>query len=176
MVEKVKVLDAPILRNAQQEDVQNILDFYNVVGGETDFLSFGKGEYPRTYKDMATSIDAMKESQGNCMILMIVQDTIVGIGTIDSSPKPRFRHVGTLGIVIRQSHAGKGMGRTLMNALIEWSKKNNQLKKISLVTRADNHRAIALYEKLGFREEGTFKQDSFDGETYYDSLSMALFL
>ncbi|WP_243458016.1 GNAT family N-acetyltransferase [Sporosarcina sp. Te-1] len=49
-------------------------------------------------------------------------------------------------------------------------------KKITLVTRAYNERAIALYEKLGFQQEGIFRQDSYDGERYYDSLSMALFL
>ncbi|QTD39449.1 GNAT family N-acetyltransferase [Sporosarcina sp. Te-1] len=63
-----------------------------------------------------------------------------------------------------------------MNALIDRSKGNGLTKKITLVTRAYNERAIALYEKLGFQQEGIFRQDSYDGERYYDSLSMALFL
>lgn len=164
------------IRDAKQEDTSLIVEFYNVVGGETDYLSFGQDEYPQTAEGLAQSIEDMKQSKGTCMLLMLDGEEIVGIGTIDSSSKRRFLHVGTLGIVIRQSHAGKGLGRLLMNALIDWAKENGQTEKITLITRADNERAVALYEKLGFKQEGVFHKDSFDGERYYDSLSMALFL
>ncbi|WP_432353141.1 GNAT family N-acetyltransferase [Sporosarcina sp. A2] len=164
------------IRNAHPEDAAHIVEFYNRVGGETDYLSFGCDEYPQSADEVAQSISGMEESVGNCMLLMMNNEEIVGIGTIDSSSKKRFHHVGTLGIVICQSHAGKGLGRVLMNALIDWSKENGRIEKITLVTRADNEWAIALYEKLGFEREGVFRKDSYDGERYFDSLSMALFL
>ena len=63
-----------------------------------------------------------------------------------------------------------------MNELIDRSKANGQTKKISLITRADNTNAIILYESLGFKQEGLFQYDTYDGTQYYDSLSMALFL
>lgn len=176
MSDQTKYVVNSVIRNAQPEDAASIVSFYNIVGGETDYLSFGRDEYPQSADEVAQSIDHMKGCSGNCMLLMLEGEEIVGIGTIDSSTKHRFLHVGTLGIVISQSHAGKGLGRMLMNALIEWSKNNRQTEKITLVTRADNERAIALYEKLGFEREGLFCKDSYDGERYYDSLSMALFL
>ncbi len=173
---KLESLEQAILRNAHPKDAADIIGFYNLVGGETDYLSFGQGEYAQTENELAKSIGDMNESNGSCMLLMMERKAIIGIGTIVSSPKARFRHVGELGIVIRQSHAGNGLGRKLMHALIDWCKENDQTRKITLVTRADNDRAIALYEKLGFQQEGRFYQDSFDGEQYYDSHSMALFL
>lgn len=176
MLDNSEPLSAIVLRNAQTEDAKAIIEFYNIVGGETDYLSFGEGEYSHTQADLAKSIDEMKGSEGNCMLLMMDGEKIVGIGTIDSSPKARFRHVGILGIVMLQSHAGIGIGHKLMQALIDWCKENDQTKKITLVTREDNERAITLYEKFGFHEEGRFHQDSYDGEKYYDSLSMALLL
>lgn len=176
MSDQTKSAVNSVIRNAQPGDAARIVGFYNIVGGETDYLSFGRGEYPQSVDEVAQSIEHMKGAVGNCMLLMLEGEEIVGIGTIDSSTKHRFLHVGTLGIVISQSHAGKGFGRVLMNALIEWSKNNGQTEKITLVTRADNERAIALYEKLGFEREGVFCKDSYDGERYYDSLSMALFL
>ncbi|WOV83876.1 GNAT family protein [Sporosarcina jeotgali] len=169
-IEGTRILSAQPLYASQ------IVKFYNKVGGETDYLSFGQDEYPLSAEEMADTIEGMKDSHGNCMLLMMDGEEIVGIGTIESSSKSRFRHVGTLGIVISQSHAGKGLGRMLMNALIDWSKDNGQTKKVSLVTRADNEHAIALYVSLGFEREGLFRKDFYDGGTYYDSLSMALFL
>lgn len=34
-----------LVREGEKEDAQSIIDFYNEVGGETHFLSFGKDEY-----------------------------------------------------------------------------------------------------------------------------------
>lgn len=164
------------IRHANPLDANQIVTFYNNVGGETDYLSFGQDEYPRTVNEMTQSLEELDAANGNCMLLIMAGEEITGIGTIDSSSKSRFLHVGTLGIVISQSHAGKGLGRVMMNALIDWCKHNGQTEKVSLVTRSDNKRAIALYESLGFEQEGIFRKDSYVNGTYYDSLSMALFL
>lgn len=165
-----------IVRHALPHDANAIVEFYNRVGGETDYLSFGEGEYPQSKEETRQSIDVKQDAVGSCILLLVEEEEIIGIGTIDSSSKSRFRHVAVLGIVISKLHTGKGLGRILMNALIGWCKENGQIEKITLVTRFDNKRAIALYEKLGFELEGVFRKDSFDGIRYYDSLSMALFI
>ncbi|AQU80976.1 hypothetical protein AJGP001_03030 [Planococcus faecalis] len=173
---KKEVIVTYAIRSAQPEDGTKIIEFYNRVGGETDYLSFGHDEYSLSAESLTQVIVQMKKFKGTCMFLVIEGEEILGIGTIDSSSKPRYRHVGTLGIVISQSHTGNGLGRVLMNTLIDWAKTNGQTEKISLVTRADNERAIALYKKVGFEQEGTFYRDVYDGERYYDNLSMALYL
>ena len=39
-----QLLPLNIIRKAQSEDAKRIIEFYNRVGGETDFLSFGRNE------------------------------------------------------------------------------------------------------------------------------------
>ncbi len=39
------------IREAKKEDAQFMIDFYNLVGGETDFLSFSKNEFKIPLKD-----------------------------------------------------------------------------------------------------------------------------
>lgn len=166
----------PFIRHAKPEDGERIVTFYNKVGGETDYLSFGLNEYPQSVADLTKVIEQTSETGSNCIFIVFEKDEVIGVGTIDSSPKRRYRHVGTLGIVISQLHTGKGVGRALMTVLINWAKENKRIEKISLVTRADNKRAIVLYEDVGFIQEGLFRRDAFDGQRYYDSLSMALFV
>ncbi|ANU26390.1 hypothetical protein I858_005000 [Planococcus versutus] len=153
----------PFIRHAKPEDGERIVTFYNKVGGETDYLSFGLNEYPQSAADLTKVIEQTSETSSNCIFIVLEKDKVIGVGTIDSSPKRRYRHVGTLGIVISQLHTGKGVGRVLMTMLINCAKENKRIEKISLVTRADNKRAIVLYENVGFIQEGLFGRDAFDG-------------
>jgi putative acetyltransferase len=83
-------------------------------------------------------------------------------------------HVGSLAIGIVPQARGRGIGARLMTATIEkaWSK---GLERIQLAVRADNQRAKALYERLGFVVEGLLRRDfRVDGQ-YFDGHIMALF-
>ncbi|QFG00996.1 GNAT family N-acetyltransferase [Psychrobacillus glaciei] len=167
---EVKIIEAT------KEYAQQIIDFYNVVGGETDFLSFGKNEFNRNLEEYKEFIESTRLEQNSIILLAIFQDEIIGISSINSSQKKRMKHVGTLGIVVSEKFIGQGIGRKLMKQLIHWATLNRMTKKISLVTREDNTHAIELYEKLGFEKEGLMKKDSFINDSYYNTFVMALFL
>jgi RimJ/RimL family protein N-acetyltransferase len=106
----------------------------------------------------------------------LIDSEIISIATINSSQKERTKHVGTLGIVIYKKYTGLGLGRLLMNDLIEWAKQNAVTKKISLVTNETNTVAIELYKKLGFEVEGLLKKDNFINGNYNNTIIMALLL
>ncbi|WP_391118676.1 GNAT family N-acetyltransferase [Psychrobacillus sp. L3] len=165
-----------MIKEATKEYAQQIIDFYNVVGGETDFLSYGKNEFNRNMEEYKEFVESTRLEQNSIILLAILQDEIIGIGSINSSQKQRMKHVGTLGIVVSKKLIGQGIGRKLMEQLIHWAISNGITKKISLVTREDNTHAIELYEKLGFEKEGIIKKDSFINGTYYNTFVMALFL
>jgi ribosomal-protein-alanine acetyltransferase len=59
-------------------------------------------------------------------------------------------------------HRGKGLGRTLLRALLEEAR-NRRVQDIFLEVRADNPTALALYESEGFavidRREGYYQPD-----------------
>lgn len=164
------------LRTAEKDDAQSIIDFYNFIGGETDFLSFGKNEFPRGLSEEENSIDATKNEENSIMLMAIEGKEIAAIVTINSSQKPRFKHVGVLGIGIKKSFCGLGLGNILMDKVINWAKNNGITKKISLITRIDNLNAIKLYENKGFKVEGTFEKENLVKDIYYDSLYMSLIL
>ncbi|WP_042346138.1 GNAT family N-acetyltransferase [Bacillus massiliigorillae] len=165
-----------IFRQPTIDDAQAIVDFYNIVGGETTFLSFEQDEYPLNVEDQVQSIKAVAEQKNSVMILAFENDEIVGIGTINSSNKIKSRHSGELGIVVKKMYHGKGIGSQIIQQLIEWAKSNGITTRIQLDTRCDNIGAVELYKKFGFEIEGCLKNSTLLNGEYYDLYVMGLLL
>ncbi|MGA4721500.1 GNAT family N-acetyltransferase [Fictibacillus nanhaiensis] len=164
------------IRKVTTDDAQNMIDFYNVVGGESDFLSFGANEFKRDLLEYKDYITTTSKELNSIMLIAEIDSKIIGIATINSSQKERTKHVGTLGIVVSETYTGLGLGKVLMNELLEWARLNGITKKISLVTNENNAKAIELYKKLGFEEEGLLKLDNYIKGTYQNTVVMGLLL
>ena len=164
------------IREASKEDAKHMIDFYNIVGGETDFLSFGKNEFIKNLTDYKGLVEATRDEDNSIILLIEIDDKIVGIATINSSPKARFKHVGEFGIVIAHQYCGMGLGRKIIDYIIEWSNSNGITKKISLVTSENNYKAIELYKKVGFEVEGILKKDNYVNGVYGNTIMMGLIL
>jgi RimJ/RimL family protein N-acetyltransferase len=66
------------------------------------------------------------------------------------------------------------VARALLEAMLAWAHAGGVVRKVNLRVRADNVRAIALYERLGFVREGRLTRDLLvDGE-FHDTLLMGL--
>lgn len=161
-----------VYREPEKRDSKAIVDFYNVVGGETTYLSFEKDEYPMNYAEQERDIESVKESPNSTMLIALVNGEIVGIGTINSTHKVKGRHVGELGIVVAQKYQAYGIGSEIMEKLIDFCRDNGVTTKITLVTRCDNKNAVKLYERMGFRKEGTLTDMDFSDGDYHDLFYM----
>ncbi|WP_197342413.1 GNAT family N-acetyltransferase [Ralstonia solanacearum] len=85
-------------------------------------------------------------------------------------------HVFSLTIVVHPGHLERGVGTTLMARLMEWAQSQPHVEKIELRVRATNSRAIALYKRFGFVEEGRFERHiRLPDGSYIADLSMAWF-
>jgi L-phenylalanine/L-methionine N-acetyltransferase len=85
----------------------------------------------------------------------------------------RRRHVMNLGIAVAPEAQGQGVGRALMQALLDYADRWGQVLRIELTVFVDNSRAIALYQALGFRVEGRHVGFALRDGQYVDALSMA---
>lgn len=171
---KLKNGETAILRNPTKEDAKAMIDYLNIVGGESDFLTFGENEFKVSLEAEEEYIEKNNEMKNCEMILAIINDEIVGIGSINSLQKERVKHNGSLGISFSKNYWGIGLGNAVMEYLIEWAKSNGITKKISLLVREDNERGINLYEKFGFEREGLLKNDICVNGAYYNTITMGL--
>src|SRR3989338_10469323 len=88
---------------------------------------------------------------------------IIGIVTwlIHGLPKHQLGELDRIAVL--PEYRGKGVARELFDALIRdaksfYKKNKSKLRKLYLLTHADNIRAHKFYEKLGFKHETTLKQ------------------
>jgi RimJ/RimL family protein N-acetyltransferase len=161
-----------IIREATKEDAKLMINFYNVVGGETDFLSFGKDEFKKNLTEYEDFLDTTRNQDNSIILLSEINNEIIGIASINSSPKARFKHVGEFGIVLSQQYCGLGLGRKIIDYLIEWASSNGITKKISLATSENNYKAIELYKKVGFEVEGVLRKDNYVNGVYGNTILM----
>lgn len=85
-----------------------------------------------------------------------------------------FRHRAELQKVMAHPQArGLRLGRRLLEALIDHAR-GNGIETLTLGVRGNNHGAIELYERLGFREWGRLPNSIEVGDERYDDVKMFL--
>ena len=97
------------------------------------------------------------------------------VGWCDVLPKERESqsHCGSLGMAVLPDFRGRGIGTRLLAATLQkvWAR---GLVRVELGAYANNLRAIALYEKHGFKREGVARATvKIDGR-YIDEVRMAI--
>lgn len=106
-----------------------------------------------------------------------VNGKVAGHAMLDPMFLSARAHIFQLTIAVHEGSQGQGLGNALMHALIAWAKKDGRVEKIELLVRASNKRAIKLYKKFRFQEEGRFKKriKTAPGR-YFDDIAMALWV
>ena len=99
---------------------------------------------------------------------------VVGNLGLETFPtRPRRRHVGSIGMAVRDDWQRRGVGTALMRAALDLADNWLNLTRVELQVYADNAAGIALYERFGFEIEGTHRRYAFRNGDYVDAYSMA---
>lgn len=88
------------------------------------------------------------------------------------APHPVSSHVASLGMGVRSDHRGRGVGAALLAEAIRWARWAG-IEKLTLEVYPHNERALALYRRFGFVEEGYLRGQSKKAHGYEDEIVMA---
>jgi putative acetyltransferase len=117
---------------------------------------------------------AKRGGEQDCQLVAVYEGQVVGsAGLFMPTPSLRRQHARTLGLNVAAGWQGRGIGRSLMQALLFWADGWAHVLRIELTVYADNFRAQALYRQFGFVEEGRFRAFALRDGCYADTLSMA---
>ena len=168
--------DSVLLRLVGEEDAVQICAILPQSHRESDFLNWMPGEFDWTDEREREFIRDHAHRRGAIILCIESDDRIIALAGAQQMPFRRFAHHAEIGITILKDHWGKGLGRILMESLIEWGRAE-KLGRLTLRVFEDNHRAVRLYRSLGFTKEGRLRADALraDGR-YSDTILMALFL
>jgi RimJ/RimL family protein N-acetyltransferase len=160
------------IRKVTQRDAKELVNLSSLVGGESDNLSFGVGEFYFNEDQEKQFIGNIVDRENCYYIVAIVDNKIIGNLTFVSSPRKRLMHRGDLGIAVLKDFWGEGIGTFLMDNFFRWANQNGITKKVELQVREDNTRAINLYLKYGFKIEGRISRGMYVDGRYYDLYCM----
>ncbi len=108
------------------------------------------------------------------LVACVENKEVVGqLGLHTFPQQPRRRHAGQIGMGVRDDWQGKGVGTALLQAAINLADNWLNLTRLELEVFVDNVRAIRLYEKCGFKIEGTLVDFAFREGRYVDTYLMA---
>lgn len=97
-------------------------------------------------------------SRGGVLFLAQAQDgAIVGSAAVTLRPDNQWELVK---MAVAPGWRGKGLGRTLMAACIDWSRANG-ITYLMLETNSNHKTAIGMYERFGFKHLGPPKESDF---------------
>ncbi len=165
-----------IIRKINKSDAKELVDYLNIIGGESDYLTFGEGEFGKTIEQEEAYIENVLKEKNALALIAVVDGKIVGNLNFTGGPRKRTAHIGEFGVSVLKAYWGIGIGEALISYLIDWSRDSSIIRKINLRVRTDNTRGIKLYKKLGFLEEGIIKRDLLINDVFYDSLEMGLLI
>jgi len=100
------------------------------------------------------------------------QGRVVGWGSLNSfNPRAAYDHAADFSVYIERAWRGKGVGRTLLEALIERARALGY-HKLVLAAFPFNDMGMRLYERVGFRRVGVYKEHGFVDGRWVDIVIM----
>lgn len=100
-------------------------------------------------------------------------ETVIGNAGLTVAQNPRLCHTGSLGIMVHRDFQNQGVGAALIEAVLDVADNWLMLVRVELTVFADNARAIHLYEKFGFENEGLRRFAAIRNGVYENEYAMA---
>jgi [ribosomal protein S5]-alanine N-acetyltransferase len=133
------------------------------------------GTFPTTMQDLENFYRDVTGSRSQVILAVVDKKSGRHIGNVKLGPIHWVHRRATFGILIGdKTFWAKGIGAEATRLAVEYGFYRLNLRRIDLAVFAEHESAVHSYEKVGFKVEGRFRQDTFQGGEYKDRLWMGL--
>ncbi|AEG93704.1 GNAT family N-acetyltransferase [Ramlibacter tataouinensis] len=116
---------------------------------------------PRPPQSMAAWFATKRQNGFPVLGLEDAQGTLLGFASYGTFRAwPAYKYTVEHSIYLHRDHRGRGLGRLLLQALVEAAREREVHVLVGAIDAA-NAASIALHEKLGFSHAGTVRQAAF---------------
>ena len=161
-----------IIRPAVPADGAAIIDYLNVIAGESDNITFGPGDFGKSIEQEQAFLKNLQDSSNEILVVGIVEGDICSVANISGGGRPRTEHNASFGITVREKLWRQGIGKAVITYLLDWAKNTQIIRKINLSVRTDNSGAISLYKSVGFEQEGIHTREMLINGVFIDTVEM----
>ncbi len=164
-----------LIRRAAADDAPTLAQAQRAIAATPGLLASRPDELPDEVLRRKI-VDLHGDGRG--VVLVAEQDAaLIGHGLLQPYTLAVTAHIVELTLAVHLGQHGRGVGHQLMLALIAWARAAAHVEKIELRVRASNDRALALYRRVGFVEEGRFsRRIKLGPDTYLDDVAMGLWV
>lgn len=149
-----------VIRSARTSDASALNAFVSDVFKTSDYLITQPHEFSFiTTENQVERIRSYDVPPGHLLLVAECDGKLIGTLDFASGNRDRTAHRGEFGMSVRRDWRGRGIGKMLMEALIEWVRTNPVVELILLQVFEENAAAIALYKKFGFQITGREPHD-----------------
>ncbi|APQ75372.1 GNAT family N-acetyltransferase [Clostridium botulinum] len=160
-----------IIRAVSPEDYKEINEIRCMIGVRENIL----GRISERLEQSKEFIQSLG-SNDHLLVAEIKEEDekkVVGVIGLNINSNPRTKHTASLGMMVHKAYQGNGIGKKLMSEILDLADTWLMLARIELGVFTDNEKAIKLYEKFGFKIEGTKKYAAIKNGRYADEYIMA---
>ncbi|MBQ7849273.1 MAG: GNAT family N-acetyltransferase [Clostridia bacterium] len=144
-----------VLRSPDPErDAAELVQYLYDTAADTPFVLREPDEVSMTVEGEERFLDAIVDSDTDCMILCEVDGRIAGNCHLSFRTKKKVRHRCEVAIALRKEYWNLGIGTAMFGAMIGAAEEREGVTVMELEFIEGNARARALYEKMGFRIVG----------------------
>jgi RimJ/RimL family protein N-acetyltransferase len=166
-----------LVRAGVIDDAARILEIAHAVLADGEFTITEPDELPSSEDQEREWIRQLLDAPGKILLVGVIADSLVGIINFENGHRRRIAHRGSLHMSVLEEWRDQGIGRALLQSLIQWAEEQPILEKLCLSVLATNARGIKLYLSLGFVEEGRCPRSVKVGPGHYvDEILMYRFV
>jgi len=160
-----------VVRVVTWDDLDDLLIYANELIKEDTFVMI-HGKEITLEEEVDFLADSIKKTlRGDKLHFVIeINGDFAGSCNIDRQ-RLRSQHVGRIGISVSKKYRDEGIGTELMKTLISQGRQH-KYKLLTLTCFSINKRAIAVYEKVGFKKAGVIPGAYKYKNVYEDELVM----
>ena len=127
------------LRNAVVQDAEALIEYLKKTNAESPYLIFIIGK---------------EKSERELLLLAFENGRHIGnVSLMSVGTSIRYKHRCCIAIALYKKYHGRGIGRQMLNTILDVAKKNGYTQaELEVVT--ENSGAVHLYESLGFHKYG----------------------
>ena len=157
------------IRPITPDDIDGFHRAVDVVARERKYLTFL--EAPPLGSTRAFVLENI--AKGNPQFVAIADGGVVGWCDVTRLAPTIHAHAGVLGMGLLPAYRGRGHGRRLIEATLRAAQLAG-FSRVELAVHADNRRAVALYERVGFARGGIKRHATCIDGRFGDTIMMAI--